>query len=192
MRIRTALVVGLLLALGAAGCARSGDQDDGVASANGGKPSASATPGGGSGDRDPVRDQEAFLNFAKCMREHGIAMDDPQIDEGRVQMSIPESVDKDKVEAAQKECKQFMPNGGEPMKPNPEMQEQMRKFAQCMRDNGVPNFPDPSEDGGIAIDANALGVDPKSDEFRKAEEQCQQYQPGPRGSDGPKTEERGE
>ncbi|MET7402811.1 hypothetical protein ABZS66_55960 [Dactylosporangium sp. NPDC005572] len=185
MRIRTALVVGLLLTLGAAGCARSGDQDDGVASANGAKPSASATQGGGSGKRNPEADQEAFLNFAKCMREHGIPMDDPQMDDGRFQMSIPEGTDKEKVDAAQKECQQYMPNGGEPMRADPEAVEKMRKFSQCMRDNGITNFPDPTEDGGIAIDVNKLGVDPNSEEFKKAEEQCRQYQPGPRGSDDP-------
>ncbi|WP_238010371.1 hypothetical protein KZZ52_53875 [Dactylosporangium sp. AC04546] len=191
MRIRTALVVGLLLTLGAAGCGRSGDQDDGVASANGGKPSASATQGGGSGKRNPEADQEAFLNFAKCMREHGIPMDDPQMDDGRIQMSMPEGTDKEKVDAAQEACKQYMPNGGEPMKADPATVEQMRKFSQCMRDNGITNFPDPSEDGGIAIDVNKLGVDPKSEEFKKAEEKCKQYQPGPRGSDRPENDEKG-
>jgi len=27
--------------------------------------------------------------------------------------------------------------------------EQMRKFSQCMRDNGLPDFPDPDADGRL-------------------------------------------
>jgi hypothetical protein len=79
-----------------------------------------------------------------------------------------------------------MPNGGEPMKADPQMQEQMRKFAQCMRENGVPGFPDPGADGGIQINGGN-GVDPTSEEFKKAEKACAQH--GPKlGGGGPVTD----
>jgi hypothetical protein len=191
MRIRTAFVLGLLLVLSSAGCAKGAD-GDGVASASGTtKPSASAST---STSRDPQKDQEAFLEFAKCMREHGVPMNDPQFDGGGVNLSIPEGTSKEQVDAAQKECKQYMPNGGEPMKPDPEMQEKMRKFAQCMRENGVANFPDPSDDGGMMIDSDTLGMDPQSDAFKKAEQACQQYQPKPPGGGdgGPKAQTGGD
>lgn len=45
-------------------------------------------------------------------------------------------------------------------------------YAQCMRDNGVPGFPDPNSSGDFAIDANALGVSPESDQYRNAEQTC--------------------
>ncbi|MEV4515104.1 hypothetical protein AB0K00_39860 [Dactylosporangium sp. NPDC049525] len=177
MRVRTALVLGLLLVLGPAvtGCAKPSG-GDGVASA-GGTPTASASAGTGESRPDPVKDQENFLKYAQCMREHGVDMPDPQMDGGGIAMMIPEGTDKAKVDAANGECKQFLPNGGQPMKADPEMQEKMRQFAQCMRENGLPDFPDPSEDGGIRIDGNATGVDPQSEAFKKAEAACKEFQP---------------
>jgi hypothetical protein len=188
MRIRTGLVLALLLVLPAAGCARGGDKDDGVASAGGAKPSASAS---GQGDRDPAKDQERMLEFAKCMREHGVPMEDPEFEGNGVSIMIPEGTDKTKIDAAQAACKQYMPNGGEPMKADPQMQEQMRKFAQCMRENGVPNFPDPGEDGGLMIEGDKLGVDPKSETFKNAEKACEQFQPKGKDGEGSSTQERG-
>ena len=183
MRVRTALVLGLLLVLGptVTGCGKPGG-GDGVASA-GGTPTASASSGTGNGKPDPVKDQENFLKYAQCMRDKGIDMPDPQMDGGGISMSIPQGTDKAKVDAANEQCKQFLPNGGEPMKADPEMQEKMRKFAQCMRENGVPDFPDPGEDGGIRIDGNKAGFDPQSEAFKKAEAACKDFQPKRPGSD---------
>ena len=59
---------------------------------------------------------------------------------------------------------------------DPEMQEKLRKYAQCMRENGVPNFPDPSDEG-MMIDGDKLGMDPRSDAFKAADQKCQQYAP---------------
>lgn len=47
-------------------------------------------------------------------------------------------------------------------------------YAKCMRDNGVPNFPDPDKNGMIRLDPNS-GVDQESEEFRKAQDACKQY-----------------
>lgn len=184
MRIRTGLVLGLLLVLPVAGCARGGGGDNGVATAGGAKPSASASAGAGTGPHDRQHDQEQMLKFAQCMRDHGIPMDDPQFDTGGVSIMMPQGSDKSKVDAAQQQCKQYLPNGGEPMTPDPQMQEQMRKFAQCMRDQGITGFPDPSDDGGIKIDAGTLGADPQSEQFKKAESACSQYRPAPKGGGG--------
>jgi hypothetical protein len=51
-------------------------------------------------------------------------------------------------------------------------------FAQCMRSHGVPNFPDPTSNGPIAIGPNS-GIDPKSPSFHRAMRACQKYQPQP-------------
>ncbi len=186
MRVRTASVLGLLLVLGlaASGCAKPSG-GDGVASA-GGTPTASASSGTGDSRPDPVKDQENFLKYAQCMREQGVDMPDPQMDGGGISMMIPQGTDKAKVDAANELCKQHLPNGGQPMKADPEMQEKMRKFAQCMRDNGLPDFPDPDEDGGIRIDGGGPGgggVDPRSEAFKKAEAACKDFQPKRPGSD---------
>jgi hypothetical protein len=50
-------------------------------------------------------------------------------------------------------------------KRSPEQQKVALKFAQCMRDNGVPDFPDPTPNGPL-IDTSripsAAGKDPHS------------------------------
>jgi hypothetical protein len=61
------------------------------------------------------------------------------------------------------------------------------KYSQCMRENGVPSFPDPV-DGRIQLNARkGSDLDPDSDGFKKAQETCKQYEPagaGQQGQDG--------
>jgi hypothetical protein len=191
MRIRAGLVLGLLLALGVAGCggADGAGGGDGVATAGG--PGGSATSTTKPGERS---DQEAALEYAKCMREHGVNMPDPQVGDGgemRLTLPAPEGADqeqtKEKIEAAERQCKQYLPNGGEPPKADPQDLEQMRKFSQCMRENGVPKFPDPTENG-IEVDGNELGMGPEDPRFKAADKACAKYtQPAP-GGQGPSTD----
>jgi hypothetical protein len=51
------------------------------------------------------------------------------------------------------------------------------KYSQCMRSHGVPKFPDPNPQGGIAIDKGKLGVDPRGTVFKAAEEACKSVRP---------------
>ncbi|MEN3362704.1 MAG: hypothetical protein V7637_6686 [Mycobacteriales bacterium] len=51
------------------------------------------------------------------------------------------------------------------------------KYSQCMRAHGVPKFPDPGGNGGIALDAGKLGVDPRSTVFKAAEKACESVRP---------------
>ena len=58
-----------------------------------------------------------------------------------------------KMEEAQKACRQFAPSGGpgdgKPM--STEDQEKFLKFAQCMRDNGIPMADPEFEGGGVRM-----------------------------------------
>jgi hypothetical protein len=182
MRFRTGLVAALLLLLlPVAGCGKKAGGNDGVASAGTAKPNASASAS--SGARNPKDDQEALLKYAQCMRDHGIPMDDPNIEGNGISMTIPEGTDKTKVDAAHAECKQYMPNGGQPQKLDPAEQEKLRKFAECMREHGITNFPDPTDEG-MMIDGDKLAVDPQSQQFKDAEKACEQFQPKPPGGGG--------
>lgn len=178
MRLRIGLAAALLMLLPMAGCARGPDGGDGVASATTAHPSASAT---GSASHDPKDDAAKLLQYAQCMRDHGVPMDDPNIDGGGIAINIPAGSDKAKIDEANAACKHYMPNDGQPPKLDPAQAEQMRKFAQCMRDHGITNFPDPQEDGGLMIDSDKLGVDPESQQFKDAQSACSQYQPKPPG-----------
>ncbi|MCW3819390.1 hypothetical protein ONA91_33600 [Micromonospora sp. DR5-3] len=177
-RIRAGLVLGLLLVLGMAGCGTP-DSSEGVATADGSGDSAS------SAKADQLSDQERGLRFAQCMREHGIDIPDPQ-DGGGVQIRLPEGTDPQQAQAATQQCKEYLPDGGEPQKADPQTVEQQRAYAQCMRNNGVPKFPDPDANGGIKIDSNS-GFDPGDPKVKAAQQTCARYQPaapsgGPSGA----------
>jgi hypothetical protein len=171
-RIRMGLVPGLLLALMLAVVACGSGKSNGVASLSGAnRPTATTSPGGSSDS------QQAALNWARCMRQHGINMPDPKIDatEG-IGGLLPRGVSPDdpKFKAAQQACQQYAPNGGQPPKPSPQQQQKLLAFARCMRQHGV-NMPDPDANGGI--DMTGAGVDPDGPKFKAAQQACQQYQP---------------
>jgi hypothetical protein len=116
-------------------------------------------------DNSGKSDQQKMLDFAKCMREHGVDMPDPQFDgDGRGQITIgggAGTADKSKLDAAQKACQKLMPNGGEMKKPTPEELDKMRQEAKCMREHGI-DMPDPDPNGGgRAIELGKPGQDPK-------------------------------
>lgn len=53
------------------------------------------------------------------------------------------------------------------------------KFSQCMRDNGVSQFPDPDASGALTIDAvaNGMSVDTNSATFQQALSACRDLEP---------------
>ena len=161
------------------GCAKNGTTGNEVASANNGTASgaASASPS--------LSPHERGLRFAKCMREHGIPVEDPQEGEAiRVELKRGQE---ETMRKAQEACRQYAPgaNGG---RPNPQMLEKARQYAKCMRDNGVEDFPDPDpNEPGIRINSKQ-GDDP---DFPRAQEKCQgilgdllRGKGGPGGSSG--------
>jgi hypothetical protein len=178
--------------LGACG---SGDDDpassDVASLDDGGSPSDStpedtATDGSGS----PEDRGEAMLEFAQCMRDHGVEMEDPQFDSeggGIVLESTPEN--EDEVEAAQEACQPVLDAMGE-IEVDPEevaeMREQALEWAQCMRDYGV-EVPDPQfeDDGRYIIQEEGPDGNFRQDpDFLAAQEACQAEDPGmPTNSD---------
>jgi hypothetical protein len=175
MRIREILAAGLLLTLASAGCARGGNnQNPGVATAQTGKPKVSSSPS------VPAQDtREAALKFSQCMREHGMTwFPDPQPG-GGLTIRTPKGLDSKKMEAAHEACKKYEPNGGVPPKMNAADLEKARQMAQCMREHGVPKFPDPDPNGAIIIKRGELGSGPGDPTFDKAQQQCAKYGPAP-------------
>ncbi|MGV9883573.1 hypothetical protein [Streptomyces sp. NPDC003006] len=57
-------------------------------------------------------------------------------------------------------------------------------YSECMRGNGVPDFPDPQQDsGGVKLTPDG-GADPNSDAFKKAQEACKDKAPQGVGGGG--------
>lgn len=126
-----------LLALALAACGPS-DDGPGVASAGGG---GSGTGSGGDSAREGAGDDRG-RDFARCMREQGVDMEDPAGD-GSVNLDM--GTDLSGIDDAIGACRQHMPNGGE-LAPLPaEQQEALRSYAACMREQGVEmEDPDPT------------------------------------------------
>jgi hypothetical protein len=167
MRIRTALVLAALLTAGLAGCGHK-SSGNGVASVNGGGANPTASPS------DSRTDQQKMLEYAQCMRDNGVTnFPDPQIDgQGHAGFSIPQGVDRSVVDAAQQKCQHLMPGGGDTGHADPQALAQMRAYAQCMRDHGVTNFPDP-DNGGLRVDGQSLGMTPDDPTYQAADRACQ-------------------
>jgi len=167
--MRRAVLLVLLLALAGCGSDQGGN---GVATA-GGTPTdgASSAPAAAEGDG---------LKFAQCMRENGMTwFKDPEPDQRGIRIAVPPGQDKTKVDAAMETCKKFLPNGGEPPKMDAAALEQARQMAKCMRENGVPNFPDPGPNGEMRIDGSKLGTGPGEPDFDAAEKACARFRPSP-------------
>ena len=165
-RWRLVVLAGLLTLVSA--CGSSGDGGDGVASMSG-TSTPSSTARGGSGD-DDAPDIDKMRAYAKCMREHGVDMADPDPNGGGIGISVDSEAEKKAVDKANEACKHLMPGGGKAEKPTPEDLDRARATAKCLREHGV-NVKEPTmEDPGISVDASAGGNDPEK--VNKAMQEC--------------------
>jgi hypothetical protein len=164
------LVAGVLLAL-VTGCASGDGGDDKIASIN--SPQKSGEPGADQAANQGT-DEDKMRAFAKCMRENGVDMPDPQVGPDGKGNGIAigpaddgKEVDMKKMEAASETCRKLLPNGGE-MKPiDPAQLDKMRKDAKCMREHGV-DMPDPGETGRGTMSRTDAPDEAKMKEAMKA------------------------
>ena len=77
------------------------------------------------------------------------------------------------LKAASRACKIYLPPSGPPPAMSASAKRQALKLAQCMRANGVPNFPDPGSGGPATGQARQVPV-PNADApaFRHAVQVC--------------------
>ena len=151
----------LLVTASLLGACGGGGDDDGVASLT----------GAGSDSEDSATSttlseeeaQEKLLDWAECMRDHGVDMPDPQIGEdGGVQIQVggpagggdegetdgdapqrPSAEDRDAFEAANEACGEPPMLGTFTEEDREQMEEDALEFSECMRDEGIEDFPDP-------------------------------------------------
>jgi hypothetical protein len=151
-------------------------------------------------DRESAN-RDAMLAYAKCMRDNGVDMPDPQLGpNGEVNVTIGGGaggpIDRTKMQAAQEACQGLMEGAfGEPQELTPEQKDAMLAYASCMRDEGI-DMPDPQFETGGAVmigrgpDGGGQGpaFDPQSAEFQAADETCRaevgDFGRGPGGGPG--------
>jgi hypothetical protein len=131
--------------------------------------------------------------YSACMRSHGVP-NFPDPDSGG---GIPKGdaqhfkVSTSQLQAAQQACQPLLPVGGSlqdqahqcmvtgycPPALVQQIQTAMRKFAQCMRSHGFPEFPDPTTDSQgrpvLAWSISRTGIEPHSSQYRTKEDECQ-------------------
>ena len=179
-RLPALIVVVAGLGAGAA-CSGSGGNPNGVATLNAADhKTTDTTAKKASGSTNP---QDAALDYARCMREHGIDMPDPDTSggPGTLKFTAPAGGkldgDGSKFEEADKACHDILGNAA-PANVDPkqaqEMQDQALAFSRCMREHGI-NMPDPTFGSGgqmtMKIDKDS-GIDPSDPKFEEAQKAC--------------------
>jgi hypothetical protein len=159
------LVGALTLALGVAACS-GGDKTSGVASL--GDRVTATTSAGGSQD-----ERRAALNFARCMRQHGINMPDPNPEIQWGQLNQAPGWD-----AAWQACRQLLPASAvqQGVPPSAEELAQLRAFAVCMRAHDI-DMSDPQPNGDMTTGAATRDQEQNDPGFKAAWAACRDKLP---------------
>jgi hypothetical protein len=112
------------------------------------------------GDSASSAGQDQGVKFAQCMRDNGVSeFPDPDASGELTIDGVVNGSSIDTESATWKEaiaaCRDQQPPGFTGTKPTAGEQEVRLQFAQCIRENGVPDFPDPSADDPL-VDTNRI------------------------------------
>lgn len=127
-----------------------------------------------------------ILAYTQCMQSHG----DPSFPDpaknpfGGWFYAYKPTMSGPVFSTAQKACKKLEVNLDLTAGEQHTAANQLLKYATCMRAHGVPNLPDPhvgASGAGIAI---PNGTDPHSQQWRSAQQACQNYMRGRRPASG--------
>lgn len=150
---------------------------------DGGSSSTEAKAPGGA-EASPTSPQDQALAFSKCMRDNGVAaFPDPEPG-GGLALSPDSGIDPNSAEFQQalQSCRDKMPQGevgGGGAGGGALDSTKVAAWAKCMRENGLPDLPDPEINGGnMSIDFGGSGINPGGEEFQKARMACQDKWPG--------------
>ncbi|MFI6510490.1 hypothetical protein ACIBCT_23040 [Streptosporangium sp. NPDC050855] len=138
---------------------------------------AACGPGGGEpGGRTSDTDLQALgRELSKCVRDNGVPeFPDPAVRDGDLVM--PQDQPADAVDDAMAACRSIVDRI--PRRPGGEGSgardvPRLRTFARCLRENGVPDWPDPRPDGSFPVLGTPL--DGKTPELQRALAACRKH-----------------
>lgn len=138
-QLRSLAALAVVVLIGA-GCSNGSAEDGGSSS------------GGGSGGQSTA-DRDKAVKFAECIRKNGVPdFPDPNASgDFEFGVNVSPVVWTKAVDA----CKDLQPPGSLSAQRSPEQQAAALKFAQCIRENGVKDFPDPAN-GDPIIDTTRI------------------------------------
>jgi hypothetical protein len=147
--------------------------------------------------------EQLALKWTQCMRAHGVNVSDPGANGAiRIQSTANpsnggSSSDGGKavagagsgsgnsttgggpppeIQAAMDACKQYQPNGGRNAGPPSQAQiDAATKFAQCMRDHGIPMADPDTSGGGVRITVSPGTGQPDPTQMQQAQTACQHF-----------------
>jgi hypothetical protein len=132
----------------------------------------------------------SMLKYSECMRSHGVpAFPDPSTTQGPnsfgidgYNFNLPANLNtrSPAYESASTTCGKLINGGGGGPANNPAFVAKARQaalaHAECMRQHGVPSFPDPtfhSNGQGVTVGSGGPGLNPQSPAFQQAQKICQ-------------------
>ena len=145
-----------------------------------GAPSGTVTNGANPSAEGP----DFPLQFARCMRSHGVPSFPDPSSRGGIDIAPGSGINPQSpaFQSAKAACRRYLPKGiGHPPPMTAAQYRAALAFAQCMRRNGEPNFPDPSRNPSgtgpvLSLDGMLFkpgpGLDPQSPAFRQAVSRC--------------------
>jgi hypothetical protein len=141
LRPLVALTLAGLIGLVSAGCGSNTSSTTGSAGSASSTDATSSADTTGSGADKKLTKQEKAVKFAECMRANGVPhFPDPDPNgDSNFGVDVTREVWLKAVDA----CKALKPPGALSSKRTPREQSASLRFAQCVRDHGVKDFPDP-------------------------------------------------
>ena len=121
--------------------------------------------------------QQDAVNFARCMRSHGVPdfADPTSPREFKISLN-PSTAQSPAFQSAQTSCRHLLPGGGP--RTQSTAQNQARAvgalaFARCLRSHGFPSFPDPTSRGELTHEMLAgAGINPHQPALLQAADAC--------------------
>jgi hypothetical protein len=122
--------------------------------------SAPAETGTGAGGNNTSANAQKAVKFAECMRKNGVSQFPDPGASGKLTIDAVangSSLDTSSPAFTQaiRACKNLEPAGFMGSKRSSQQQQAALNFAQCVRANGVPDFPDPIPNGPL-VDTNRI------------------------------------
>ena len=144
-KLRPLVALGLagLIGLVGAGCGSNAPSESGTAGSidTASNTSSTTRTKTGTSATTKLTAQEKAVKFAECMRANGVPHFPDPDPKGQVNFGV--DVSRDVWLKAIDACKALKPPGALSSKRTPKEQAASLRFAQCVRDHGVKDFPDP-------------------------------------------------
>jgi hypothetical protein len=149
------------------------------------------TPGHAGASPSAMSDAQILAigrELAQCIRDHGIpGLPDPSVENGRLILpsGSTDNIPQGQGDAALAACRSIVDrlpasalgDKGDPSRAplGPGDLAKLRQLAQCLREHGLVDFPDPQADGVFDLTGTSMAQEGKSQRMRDAFEACKQY-----------------